>query len=311
MDVRNDVSGLKLEYQNVALGLGNFDGVHLGHQELVRRLVAECRERNYVAGIMTFDPHPLAVVRPSECPPFLMTHEAKLAMLERLGIDLVVAVPFSLEFAQLSPYEFVNEVLCADIAVRSVYVGYNYTFGHRGQGTPDTLVEYASLCDYDVRVIEPVTIDNAVVSSTLIRSLMLEGRIDEARKFLGYDPFLDGMVVRGDRRGTAIGFPTANLAVKKDLVVPARGVYAVKAETLGETFWGVANIGVRPTFKESGAERTIEVHLLDFGRELYGQGLRVHFISRLRDERKFGSVNELLRQIGLDVEAARSCFAQE
>lgn len=309
MDVRTDFTGLKIKYQNVALGLGNFDGVHRGHQELVRRLVAECRERDYVAGIMTFDPHPLSVVRPSDCPPFLMTHEAKLEMLERLGIDLVLAVPFNKEFAQLSPYDFVKQVLCGDIAVRAVYVGYNYTFGHRGRGTPDTLGEYADLCGYDVRVIEPITIDNTVVSSTVIRSMMLEGRIEEARRFLGYDPFLDGMVIRGDRRGTAIGFPTANLAVKDDLVVPARGVYAVKVETLGECFFGVANIGVRPTFKDPGAELSIEVHILDFGRELYGQAIRVHFLCRLRDERRFSSVNELLKQIRSDVETARACFA--
>lgn len=310
MDVRTDFTGLKTEYQNVALGLGNFDGVHLGHQELVRRLVAECKERNYIAGIMTFDPHPLAVVRPSECPPFLMTHEAKLAMLDRLGIDLVVAVPFSPEFAQLSPYAFVDEVLCSDIAVRAVYVGYNYSFGHRGRGTPETLVEYAHLCDYDVRVIEPVTIDNAVVSSTLIRLLMLEGRIEEAGRFLGYDPFLDGKVIRGDRRGTVIGFPTANLAVRDNLVVPASGVYVVKVETLGECFHGVANIGVRPTFKDRGANRCIEVHILDFNKELYGEVIRVHFMRRIRDERKFDSVNELLRQIRLDVKIARACFSR-
>lgn len=309
MDVRTDFTDLKLKYQNVALGLGNFDGVHLGHQELVRRLVAECKERGYTAGIMTFEPHPLKVVRPSECPPFLMTHEAKLEMFARLGIDLVLAVPFSPDFAKLSPHAFVDDILCTHIGVRAVYVGYNYSFGYRGRGTPETLEEYAHLCDYDVRVIDPVTIENAVVSSTLVRLLMLEGRIEEAGRFLGYDPFLDGRVVRGDRRGTKIGFPTANLAVGEDLVVPASGVYVVKVEALGETFRGVANIGVRPTFKKPGANRSVEVHILDFGKDLYDKNIRVHFMRRIRDERKFASVNDLLKQIRLDVRVARACFS--
>ncbi|MDQ7790839.1 MAG: bifunctional riboflavin kinase/FAD synthetase [Clostridia bacterium] len=310
MDVCKDFAGLKQQYKNVALGLGNFDGVHRGHQKLIHRLVTESREKGCVSGIFTFDPHPLSVLQPEQCPPFLLPQKAKLEILERLGVELVIALPFNYEFAQLTPYDFVNEVLCRELQVRSVVVGYNFTFGHRGRGTPETLAKYSGICGYEVSVIPPVMINDTVVSSTLVRSLLLEGRVEEAEQFLGYSPFVDGMVIRGDRRGSTIGIPTANLTVKSDLVVPARGVYAVKVEALGEYYGGVANIGLCPTFKENNTEANIEVHILDFSRDLYGQEIRVHFTNRLRDECKFSSVHELLAQINRDIEAARGCFAE-
>jgi riboflavin kinase/FMN adenylyltransferase len=311
LDVRRDFAGLKQQYKNVALGLGNFDGVHRGHQKLIRRLVTESHEKGDVSGILTFDPHPLAVLRPDQCPPFLLSQQAKFEVLERLGVELVVALPFNYEFARLTPYDFVKEILCREMQVRSVVVGYNFAFGHRGQGTPDTLAEYAHLCGYSVSVIPPVMMGDVVVSSTLIRSLLLEGRVEEAARFLGYSPFVDGMVIQGDRRGSTIGIPTANLTMRSELVIPARGVYAVKVEAHGECYGGVANIGLRPTFKENNTESNIEVHILDFARDLYGQEIRVHLISRLRDECKFASVHDLLAQINLDIEAARRCFAED
>ncbi|MFZ5898044.1 MAG: bifunctional riboflavin kinase/FAD synthetase [Bacillota bacterium] len=307
MDVRTEFHGLKTEYPRIMLGLGNFDGVHRGHQELISNVVKRARANGCTPAIFTFNPHPLAVLRPEAAPPLLLSPKARERLIERLGVELLLAVPFTLDFARLLPEEFAARVLVRELGVKAVFVGYNYTFGYKGKGTPETLKKLGALHGFEVYIIPPVSIDGRVVSSTLIREELFAGRIEEARKLLGYHPFVEGVVVQGDRRGRSLGFPTANLELTESLLTPPNGVYAVKVQLDGETYLGVANVGLRPTFKGNNNDyRNIEVHLFDFQGDLYGVPIRVLFQRRLRDEKKFASVQDLIRQIEDDIRAARA-----
>jgi len=305
--ILNDYRGLRHLYRGICIGLGNFDGVHLGHQQLINQLVTSARKAGGTAVVFTFEPHPAAVLKPETAPPLLLAPELKQRIIAGFGVDLFLAVPFTREFAMLAPEAFVKEVLCDEIGVKSVFVGYNYTFGHRGAGTPETLAALGLRYGFEVSVVPPVTVDGKPVSSTLIRSLLTEGNVGEARRYLGYYPVFAGTVVAGERRGTDLGFPTANIEVEDQLLVPANGVYAVKVTVDGEMFLGVANIGVCPTFAGGlPRKRRIEVFLFDFDGDLYGKRLEVSFTIRLRGERRFESAAELAEQIRCDVAAVRA-----
>ncbi len=307
MDLKTSFKNLKHTYPRLVVGLGNFDGVHLGHRELIQRMVERARQLGGVPAIFTFHPHPLAVLRPESAPPLLLTQEAKETIFAELGVRLVLRIPFEPNFARLSPEEFIREVLWGELGAISVFVGYNYTFGHRGRGGPDTLVQFSRTYGYEANVIPPVEVGGEVVSSTLIRELLMQGRVEEARTYLGYTPFIDGVVMAGDGRGRKLGFPTANLEADRSILVPATGVYAVRVAMAGSVFAGVANIGYRPTFVTENPVRRIEIHLFDVARNLYGQAMRVYFTRYIRGERHFDSVNDLVRQIECDINQARGC----
>lgn len=307
MKILTEYRGLRHHYERIHIGLGNFDGVHLGHQQLITELVASARKAGGTAVVFTFEPHPAMVLKPETAPPLLLAPELKQRIIAGFGVDLLLAVPFTREFSMLSPEAFVKEVLWDEIGVKSVFVGYNYTFGHRGVGTPETLVSLGLSYGFEVNVVPPVTVDGTPVSSTLIRSLVMEGKVAEARSFLGYYPAFAGTVVTGERRGTDLGFPTANIEVEDHLLVPANGVYAVRVMVDGEIFLGVANIGVCPTFTSGlPRKRRVEVFVFDFHGDLYGKRLEVSFTKRLREERRFKSAAELAEQIRCDVAAARA-----
>ncbi|MEW6448234.1 MAG: bifunctional riboflavin kinase/FAD synthetase [Bacillota bacterium] len=307
MKILTDYHGLRHRYKQICIGLGNFDGVHLGHQHLINQLVGFARKVGGTAVVFTFEPHPAMVLKPETAPPLLLAPELKHRIIAGFGVDLLLAVPFTREFAKLAPEEFVKEVLCDEIGVKSVFVGYNYTFGHRGVGKPETLVSLGLRYGFEVNVVPPVTVDGKPVSSTLIRHLVMEGKVGEARAYLGYYPVFAGTVVSGEHRGTDLGFPTANLEVDDRMVVPANGVYAVKVRVEGEIFLGVANIGVCPTFASGlPRKRRIEVYVFDFYGDLYGKRIEVSFTKRLREERRFKSAAELAEQIRCDVAAARA-----
>lgn len=310
MDVHTRFHSLKQQYPHLMLGLGNFDGVHAGHQALIRALVERCRVTGSVPGIFTFHPHPVAVLRPKDAPSLLLSPSAKQELMARMGVGVFLSIPFDLEFARMQPGEFVRRVLVDELGVDGVFVGYNYTFGHRGAGDPRLLERLGRMMGLEVHVIPPVTIGGQVVSSTLIRRLLSEGEVREAARYLGYEPFVEGTVVGGDKRGRGLGFPTANIELPEGLVVPPDGVYAVRVLIAGETFLGVANIGFRPTFKGQNATRNMEVHVFDFTGDLYGESIRVLFRDRLRGERKFASPEELARQIEADIMRARAVHAE-
>lgn len=296
--------GLKDRHRNIVVGLGNFDGVHIGHQRLITELVQMATEYEGTPVVFTFHPHPQAVLQPENSPPLLLTQEAKQNLMAKLGVSVLLLVPFNLDFARLSPEDFIEKVLHEELAVRGVAVGYNYTFGYRGRGTAEMLEKYSGVYGYRLKVVPPVMLDGQLVSSTMIRGLLLKGQVDEAARFLGYYPFIEGEVVEGARRGSTLGFPTANLNIEENLLVPANGVYSTKVYVNGEVYLGVANIGVRPTFQ--GQWRNVEVHLLDFFQDLYGKKIKVLFTRRLRGEKRFSSPADLVRQIEQDISQARA-----
>jgi len=305
VEVYETWQNIKDKYPRLAVGLGNFDGVHLGHQKLIRELVAHAKKIQGRSLIFTFHPHPAAVLHPENAPPLLLTREAKENMIARLGVDVLLRVPFTVDFARTTPEDFIEKILWQGLGVRTVFVGYNYTFGCRGKGTPALLREYSEKCNYTLHVIPPVIVAGQVVSSTLIRQLLKAGEVAEAARYLGYFPFVEGVVVAGDRRGSTLGFPTANLEPDGKVLIPANGVYSVRVPISGDTFLGVANVGMRPTFYGQNARPNIEVHLLDFQGDLYGKSIQVHFIRRLREERRFASPRELIAQIKEDILKAR------
>ena len=304
MHIYDSWQSLKSKHENIVIGLGNFDGVHIGHQKLIFDLVAMARDINGTPAVFTFHPHPLAVLKPDSCPPQLLSQEYKKKIFARLGVKILLTVPFNLKLAGLAPEEFVRTILSEEIGVRGVVVGYNYTFGHRGKGTPDLLKQLSQIYNYQLRVVQPVMVEGQAVSSTLIRNLIKLGDVFEAAKFLGYYPFTEGEVVLGEQRGRTLGFPTANLEIDEDLLMPANGVYSAMVYHNGYTYHGLANIGVKPTFQ--GKQRNIEVHLLDFCEDLYGKQIKVSFIRRIRGEKKFATPADLIKQIEIDIHEART-----
>jgi riboflavin kinase / FMN adenylyltransferase len=285
----------------VALALGNFDGVHLGH----RALFKEASERGR-PGALTFEPHPGKVLQPELAPRLITPLPRKLQLMEAAGLEVVVVLPFTVAFARTPARDF--EALLFDGAgVRAVVVGRDYTYGAQRAGTVVTLGEAALRRGAVVALVEPVTVGGVVASSSRIREYILEGRVSAARALLGRPFDLDGVVVKGDGRGRSIGWPTANVDTHGELL-PGSGVYAVRVRTAEGWRGGAANIGTKPTF--GGSAVTVEVHLLDWSGDLYGQEVRVEFLERLRPERRFASVSELTAQIQRDVEEARVVLAR-
>lgn len=288
------------------LALGNFDGLHRGHQKIVERIRRSASDRNGAAVVLTFEPHPPRVVRPDKAPPLLMTPAQKLAALEKSGVHGVAVVRFTDAFSKWSPEAFVRGVLVDWLRVAEVWVGADFLFGHERAGTFSVLRTLGGQYGFKVEKIDPVRYKEFVVSSTRIRRLVAEGRVDEAGALLGHHYAIDGVVVGGAQRGRTIGFPTANLSTENELVPPA-GVYATMAEIDGARWPAVTNVGVRPTV-ESDGRLTVETHVLGLSADLYGAPMSLSFIQRLRDERTFADVDALREQIAADVRRAQRLF---
>jgi riboflavin kinase/FMN adenylyltransferase len=289
--------------RSAAATIGNFDGVHLGHQALVARTVAAARRHGASATVLTFDPHPARLLSPERAPAALMTADQKAEMLEALHVDRLVVLAFTPELARSSPEEFARDVLATALGARHVVVGSDFRFGRERSGDVAALEAAGAALGFAVEPVAPVRAAGGPVSSSRIREAVAAGDVVQAAALLGRPFFVDGHVVEGDRRGRQIGVPTANLEVVNE-VLPARGVYAGFARTAdGRRHRAVANLGLRPTF--AGADLRLEVHLLGFAGDLYGSLLRVEFTERLREERRFESVDALVRQLREDVEHAR------
>jgi riboflavin kinase / FMN adenylyltransferase len=287
------------------MAIGDFDGVHLGHREVIRRAVTDARKLQVPAAVMTFDPHPREVLGQAKYSLSLTPLKHKLKLFEELGVDIAYIVSFDETLMRVTPEQFVGQMLLP-LGLDTVIVGFDFTFGHRGIGTPDSLVQLSKGA-FAVEVIRPYQIDGRKVSSTAIRDALDCGDITEANKLLGRTYSIAGEVVHGDARGRTIGFPTANIQPESAYVLPANGVYAIRAEHEGNSFDGVMNIGVKPTFASGGVPvTTLEAHLFEFAREIYGSRLEVQLIAHLRAERKFGSVQELIEQIRRDADAAKA-----
>jgi riboflavin kinase / FMN adenylyltransferase len=291
--------------KGTAVTIGNFDGVHLGHQQILKRLYDRARRESLASAVLTFHPHPARLLRPQEAPALLGTLEQRLAAIGALGIDLVLVARFDAALASLGPQEFVRQYLVDAMRAQAVLIGANFRFGHRQTGDARLLSELGRKCGFEVEIVPPMTTDGAVISSTAIRNALREGRVDQARSMLGRPFALTGEIKAGTGQGRKLVVPTLNLATEQELL-PKTGVYATEAVVQGETYRAATNIGVRPTF--DGAHTTVESHLLDFHETRTSGRLELRFWARLREERKFPSPAELREQVLRDIETAKQYF---
>ncbi|MDR2076324.1 MAG: bifunctional riboflavin kinase/FAD synthetase [Desulfovibrio sp.] len=290
--------------------IGNFDGVHLGHQALLRRALEKARAAALPSVVVTFSPHPLRVIRGEVAPPLLMALPRKLRCFDDLGFHLALVFPFTPQIAASSPEDFARNLFARTLQTKELVIGYDYAFGKGRRGDAALLARCGAQCGFSLEQLDPVFLDGDIVSSTRIRRALLAGDPAAAARLLGRPHAVDGEIIHGmDRGGKLLGFPTANLLLSDDLLLPRPGVYAVLAELPGtpSRLRGVANVGRNPTFGEGTLH--VETHLLDMCRDLYSQHLTVHFIRHLREERKFSSLPELTAQINRDANAAREILA--
>jgi len=310
MELIEDIYKLAAPLPIAVVTIGNFDGVHLGHQALFRKVIAEARLRDGKAVAITFEPHPIRVLKQNGQPPLITMYERKIELIARTGIDVLICIQFTPEFAALSPQAFVLDLLVGRIGMKAIVVGEDYTFGRNREGNLALLQAYAQQFDFKVYTVGEIQTSHGIaqrISSTKIRDLIMEGDVDIARTLLGRNYQIRGDVITGrNRGGRQLGFPTANIRMQNELC-PKTGIYAVTVDCENSSYPGVANIGYSPTFDDHVF--TIEVHLMDFSGDLYGKHLRVNFVKRLRDEKRFGTLSELSAQIKQDVADARKILA--
>ena len=290
------------------LTLGVFDGLHLGHQLVMRTVVERAQAVNAVPTVITFDPHPRAVLHPESAPPLLQTFDQKIEAFGVLGIEQVIVIRFNKEFAQIEAADFLRDVVGERLQAREVYLGRGFAFGRERKGNIELLKEVSGRLGFHAAEVREVRLRGQRISSSAIRKLLSEGHVNLARRMLGRPYGVEGRVVRGQERGRTLGFPTANLR-PQNRVIPRGGVYVTATRIEGEWRRSVTNIGTRPTF-ESDAESSVETYVMDWSGDLYGDVVRVRFLHRLRDEQRFASVDELKRRIDLDRKRAESYFAR-
>ncbi len=289
------------------LTIGNFDGVHRGHQYLFRHLVDQARNAGRPSVVLTFAPHPQMVLHPDRRPFYLITSiEEKIRLIEAQGVDGLIIIPFNLDVAKTTAREFVCDLLWGKLRIKKILIGHDYTFGSGKEGNEDFLVAKGKKLGFDVEVMRAFQVGDTIISSTRVRNAILDGDVKTAAAWLGRPYNLVGRVAVGHNRGAGLGFPTANIEPEKELV-PARGVYAALARVDDHTHGSVLNIGMNPTFADN--QRSIEVHILDFKGDIYGKNLEILFMEKLRDEKKFSGSEELIVQIRKDVEEARKLLS--
>ena len=305
----NVVHGLSqsINSQPTVLTIGVFDGVHRGHQHLISSAVARAGVLGFQSAVLTFDPHPDFVLHPDRGRLYLSSLERRATLIAALGVDVLVVLPFGTETTALSAAMFVDQI-CTALPLRELWVGYDFALGRRREGDLARLGELGRERGFTVHPVEPLLIEGGPVSSSRIRAALGEGDVVLAERLLGRFFSVEGVVVEGDKRGRTIGFPTANVAFDNQLTLPADGVYVCEVEVGDTHHRAVTNVGVRPTF--DGVRRTVEAHLLDFNGDLYGQHIGVTFRQRLRGEKKFNGIGELIEQITRDAQAAREYIAE-
>lgn len=283
-----------------AVSIGAFDGIHLGHKEVIERALNYAYSRKIKSTVLTFSPHPARFFK-GENFKLLTTEEEKDKILKSLGVDEVIKLEFNKALANMPPELFFKEILLNKLNARFISVGFNFTFGKGGEGTPSLLTELAKRYGIGVEITPPKAVMGRIVSSTIIRKLISEGKVGEGALLLGRSYTLQGVVVRGDGLGRKLGFPTANLSIPPEKLLPPNGVYAVLVKLDGKRFLGAMNIGYRPTILDRREKRVVEVHLLDFNGDLYGEIIETEILRRIRSEMKFSSLQELKKQIEKDV----------
>jgi riboflavin kinase/FMN adenylyltransferase len=304
MEVINSASELKVGPRRVCLAIGFFDGVHLGHQQIIRQTIADARQHEAISLVVTFDRHPNSVVAPKRVPALIYSLPQKLRTIASLGTDALLLLHFDKAFSEQTGEAFIRSLVGELGQVKSLCVGANFVFGHKRGGHVELLKALGAELRFAVHGLAAVSLDGRAVSSTRIREAIVKGKLDAASQMLGRTYSLAGKVVRGDGLGRKLEFPTANVDVT-GLVLPPKGVYAIRAEHAGKSFRAVLNIGERPTLQHPLPQLRVEAHLLDFEGDLYGEELELTLVERLRDEQKFDSLDALRDQIARDILAAR------
>jgi riboflavin kinase/FMN adenylyltransferase len=307
MRTARTVAELEPVARKTCVALGFFDGVHLGHQQIIRQTIADARQHEALALVITFDRHPNTVVAPTRVPPLIYSLPQKLRQIELMGVDALLLLHFDKAFSQQTGEEFMRSLARGLGQIRSICVGASFTFGHKRSGNVELLRKLGSELNFNVHGMAAVSLDGKIISSTRIREAIATGNLDSASQMLGRAYSLNGAVVRGDGLGRQLGFPTANLDTT-GLVLPPNGVYAVRAELPEGSQRAVLNIGNRPTLQNPKPRLQVEAHLLDFSGDLYGKHIEIVFVDRLRDERQFASLGELRDQIAKDILQARERF---
>ena len=285
--------------------IGTFDGVHLGHQQILKQLISESQKSKLKSVLLTFFPHPRMVLQPDISMHLIQTIQEREKALENIGLDYLVIHPFSIEFSRLSADDYVKTILIEQLNVRKVVVGYDHRFGRNRTASLEDMYHFADIYDFEVIEIDAKKIDSTAVSSTKIRKAIDDGNIELANTFLGQPFTLEGMVIHGDKRGRELSYPTANIDIQNQhKIVPQQGVYLVKSKLRGRVVYGMMNIGTKPTFDTTMP--SIEVHFLDWNGDLYGQTVQVELLKWVREERKFKTIKELQTQIRTDEQNCRS-----
>ena len=301
--------------------IGNFDGVHLGHQQIIQLAIQKAKEVQGTSVAFTFRPHPQIALKPETAPPLITTYDEKIELLQETGLNLVIEEPFSREFSTVAPEQFFTEILLRRLSAQEIVVGYDFAFGKGREGHLDVLISLCKKSGITLTIVEPQKVNGEVVSSSRIRNHLAQGNLPAANSLLGRNFFYRGVVLRGDQRGRTIGFPTANLKLEGKFTLPF-GVYATSSRLVDGAVAGqprdyvsVTNIGIRPTFQKGAGDLAspppaiIETHLLDTTVDLYGRSIEVQFLAKLRNERKFSGIDALKAQIALDIECVRNALA--
>ena len=308
MEILRSIAELESLRGPLFLAIGVFDGVHLGHQAVISAATSHARAADGTPVVMTFDPHPLKVLRPQHAPHLLTATQHKIALIRDLGVEHLLVINFDRKFAATSPEEFVEELVMHSRPLREICVGHEWSFGKDRRGNLDLLKRLGVQLDFSVVGVPPVLVNGEVVSSTAIRQAVEKGDLAKAAEMLGREYTILGTVTHGDNLGKKIGFPTANLSAHSEQF-PPNGVYFAEARVNGVLYYGVINLGYRPTVSSGKSERVLEIHMLDFDRDIYGEDVEVRFMRHLRPERKFESLESLAQQIELDVRRARELCA--
>lgn len=307
MEIIRDLNSFSSN-ENICVALGNFDGVHLGHQALIKKLVQYSKSQNCLNMIFTFEPHPIKVLNPEKAPYLLTTLKEKIEIFKKEEIDILFLTPFNKTFSKIEPEEFVTKILIEKLKIKCLVVGFDYRFGHKGRGDTEMLKYFSKLYGFQLTLVPPVFKDGLIVSSSMIRQFIQQGKVMKAMEFLGRSYKLSGKVIHGDGIGKRLGFPTANIDFNKSKIRPANGVYLIKAKTENETLYGISNIGIKPTFEKNNI--ILEVHLFDFDRNIYEEPIEVEFLKKIRDERKFRNVHELKNRIKQDISIAKAMLSK-
>lgn len=304
MEIIHSISNFSIS-ESTIVTIGTFDGVHIGHRKILKKLIKSAQKEGKKSVLLTFFPHPRMVLQKDVNIQLLNTIEEKSSLLESLGLDYLIIHPFDKEFSRLKALDFVRDVLVNQLKVSRLVIGYDHHFGKNREGNIEQLTEYSQLFDFKVNEIPAQDIDDVSVSSTKIRTALQEGRLMTANKYLGYEYMITGQVVKGEQNGGKIGFPTANIYVEKSYkLIPKNGAYVVRAQWNNQQVFGMMNIGFRPTL--DGNHKTIEVHFFDFNQDLYNSELTIELLYFLRDEQKFDSLDELKLQLEKDKIAAQN-----